>query len=238
MQKEFSPGIVSVLNDVGVGSTVAGGTLLSTKHVLTAAHGVIQFDKTVSPVQNVTVAYNSNSRNNQTIGRVRKVSILPDYLKYFNATYDIAILEIDEIKFSETAQRVLIYNGAINNGQAMLTLGWGRTEEGAKNPELLRSTTVYAGNTTLCRGFIGDFVDNNGPLICSPNILNPRSSICMGDSGTGAMMNQEGVLMIVGHASLIINKGESECGNDTGSTFYTRIAYYLDFISEVTGLSK
>ncbi|KAJ2636433.1 hypothetical protein GGF40_003001 [Coemansia sp. RSA 1286] len=238
MQQEFSPGMVSVLNDLGGYNSIAGGTLLSNRHVLTVAHGVRQLDKTVSPAQNVTVAYNSNSRENQIMSKVNKVTVFPDYLTYSNGTYDLAILEMDQIELGETAQRVPIYNGPIDDGQTMLTLGWGRTEEGAENTELLRGTYVYAGNTTMCQKFVKGFVDNNGPLICAPNILNPHSTICKGDSGTGVMVNQDGVLMIAGHASMIVNVGESECGNDTGSAFYTRIAYYLDFISETTGLSK
>ncbi|KAJ1641768.1 hypothetical protein J3B02_004259, partial [Coemansia erecta] len=129
MQQEFSPGAVGVINDVGEYLLFAGGTLLSTKHVLTAGHGVRQLDNKPSPPQNVIFVYGSNNKNNQILNKIKKVTVMPEYLKYHNGTYGIAILEMDEIKFSETAQQAPIYNGPISEGQALLTLGWGKTEK-------------------------------------------------------------------------------------------------------------
>ncbi|KAJ1847850.1 hypothetical protein LPJ73_004143 [Coemansia sp. RSA 2703] len=239
MMRDLSSSSVTLFKDFGAGLIMCGGTILSPKHILTAAHCITNDATVVVPPQNVTVYYNSPDRDDQILTKVTKVIPQPDYTNgQVDARLDIAILEIDEIPLSDTARRAPIYSGDIVDNQAMLTLGWGKTDSGAANTNLLRGTVIYAGNSTLCSKFSSDWQSNNGPQICTPNILHAHSSACMGDSGTGLMINNQGVLSVAGLVSIAVNIGESECGNLSGGQLYVNAGYYLDFIAKTTGLSK
>ncbi|KAJ2779879.1 serine-type endopeptidase activity protein [Coemansia interrupta] len=239
MNQDLSSSSVTIFKDFGAGLVMCGGTILSPRHILTAAHCIINDATVVVPPQNVSVYYNNLDRDDQVYTKVTKITAQPDYTKsQADARLDIAILEIDEISLDSTARRAPVFSEDIVDNQALLTLGWGQTEPAASNTNMLRGTVVYAGNSTLCSRFSSDWQSNNGPQICTPNILHAHSSACMGDSGTGLMINNQGVLSVAGLVSIAVNIGESECGNDTGGQLYVNAGYYLDFIASATGLSK
>ncbi|KAJ1891852.1 hypothetical protein LPJ66_006684 [Kickxella alabastrina] len=230
---------VPVIKVTGDGMYACGGTIISPKHILTAAHCVVQTKDAVSPATNVTIRYDHYDKDKQKVGGVNKITIHPEYFaQERNGRVDIAILELEDLDFSKFNQRAPIYDGPIGAEQTMLAVGWGQTEDGAENLSVLRGVLVMSGNKTMCGGESGEFVDNNGPQICTPGALTPYHSTCMGDSGSGLLVSSNNTLMLVGLDSIAVNYSESECGNTSGFHLFVHASYYMDFIMENTGLSR
>ncbi|KAI7827353.1 trypsin-like cysteine/serine peptidase domain-containing protein [Kickxella alabastrina] len=205
---------VPVIKVAGDGIYACGGTIISPKHILTAAHCVVQTKDAVSPTTN-------------KVGNVNKITIHPEYFaQERNGRVDIAILELEDLDFSGFNQRVPIYDGPIGVEQTMLAVGWGQAEDGADNLSVLRGVLVMTGNKTMCGGESGEFVDNNGPQICTPGALTPYHSTCMGDSGSGLLVSSNNTLILVGVDSI------------ARVSPFVHASYYMDFIMENTGLSR
>ncbi|KAJ2354157.1 hypothetical protein GGF43_003317, partial [Coemansia sp. RSA 2618] len=118
-QAPFEVSVATIRGDV---ASTCGGTLISPTHVVTAAHCLVPYDKPYP----VKVGYNSQIKTEQTVVRATKVTIHPSYLANpDDGRYDIAILEIPQIKFNKYTQRIPIYNSKISVGQKLLAVGWG-----------------------------------------------------------------------------------------------------------------
>ncbi|KAJ2826638.1 hypothetical protein IWW50_002270, partial [Coemansia erecta] len=120
-QAPFEVSVATIRGDV---ASTCGGTLISPTHVVTAAHCLVPYDKPYP----VKVGYNSQIKTEQTVVRATKVTIHPSYLANpDDGRYDIAILEIPQIKFNKYTQCIPIYNSKISIGQKLLAVSWGGT---------------------------------------------------------------------------------------------------------------
>ncbi|KAJ1897409.1 hypothetical protein LPJ66_003386 [Kickxella alabastrina] len=121
--------------------------------------------------------------------------------------YDITIVETNNMVFNQYNNRMPIYDGPLGANQNMLAIGWGvpSLEDQTMNT-LLKGVLTMSGNKTLCEDYIDNFVDNNGPQICSPGVLTPYHGSCMGDFGSALLVNYK--LMALGVTSIATNASE------------------------------
>ncbi|KAJ1799242.1 hypothetical protein LPJ56_006649 [Coemansia sp. RSA 2599] len=240
MPDSLSWGLVTVIRDLGTTKNNCGGTIISSKHIITAAHCVVLEEDKAFPVANITIGHNNKDEEKQDVAKVSSIVLHPDYFtRKRDGKVDIAILELQsELTLGGATNRLPIYDGLINDGQTMLSTGWGQTEENAPDQSILRGAFVIAGNKTLCQPIMNDFEDNNGPQICAPGALTPYTGSCMGDSGTSLIISSQGKLMHTGIVSITVNTNQTECANPTGAHYYVRSAFYMDFIVQTTSLTK
>ncbi|KAJ2077485.1 hypothetical protein H4R24_005103 [Coemansia sp. RSA 988] len=222
--------------DAGEDSYLCGGTLISSSLVVTAAHCMVDADtNTPYEAKQVNVCYGANSVVSQSCTTARNLTVHPQYnAKYLSS--DIALIQIARLSDATTAS---IYTGELKEGDKITTMGWGKTASNSDTlPTTLMSVEVKVGSKSKCNEGMPTYNSPNGPEICSDNALTPGKDSCQGDSGSPAVISDGGEPKLVGLTSSgvdLVNPGAVDCATKNGLAFYTHVAYYLDFIAEVSG---
>ncbi|KAJ1721898.1 hypothetical protein LPJ53_003618 [Coemansia erecta] len=239
MPDSLSAGIVYIVQNLGTELGYCGGSIISEQFILTAAHCMIDNANSTTAPEKVTISYGSPDLTQQQSVRAKNITVHPDFnAEYIDGIADIAVIEIEPLTFGGDVQRIPIFDGPISVGQNFLASGWGVTETGQPSTSMLRGVLVQAGSLSECVQFSEDFVDNNGPQICLPESRTPTKMTSSGDSGTGLFVYNDAVVKLAGLDSVA-----AQLYNQTSSDVETvhlnvHLAYYLDFISNTTGLTQ
>ncbi|OLY80410.1 Transmembrane protease serine 11D [Smittium mucronatum] len=221
-----------------------GASLISDTWVLTAAHCMYPGDTAITP-NDVKVGYGSSNREKQTYVDVKRIINAPGYNKKdANPKNDITLIELTQpinIDNKKTALIKLTPN-PLPPKQETTAIGWGAasssTTAGAEIE--LRSVNLLVGTDDFCKS-ISPIYTPNGMLVCTST--DPGGfDTCYGDSG-GPLLKKEsnGQYSLAGVLSFGDNPSKSDrpvCGDRTGASFFSRPVYFLDFITQNSGLSK
>ncbi|KAJ2611176.1 hypothetical protein H4S08_003286 [Coemansia sp. RSA 1365] len=240
MPNSLGPYSVSVVRRKGNILYMCGGTLISKQHVITAAHCVVDGNAAADP-SSVTIGYDSMDKNKQKKATATKVTFNPSYLKdgKTSARYDIAVIQIKPLTYSDNTKKIPIYGGKLEPGQAIMAMGWGGTEPKAIMRNLLRGVKVITGTPEECKKFSSSFDNSNGPQVCTLGKLTPERSTCGGDSGSSVVINYNGKVALVGTNSIGVYMGKTTgCGSKDSAHFYVHPYYHIDFILKTTGLKR
>ncbi|KAJ1878292.1 hypothetical protein LPJ57_003502 [Coemansia sp. RSA 486] len=216
-----------------------GGTIISEKYILTAAHCLIDKQGSLAQPDAFGIGVGHTNVYNQTMVKAKSIIVHPDFIgKDTDGLADIGILEIDPLTFGGLVDKIPIFTGNIPAGQNFLAAGWGVTENGEPDFEALRGVLVMSGDASACKKFMPSFEDNNGPQICLPESLTPGKMTGSGDSGTGLFVYNNGVVKLAGLDSVATQVVYP--GNNTVATVHlnVHVDYYMDFITNTTGLTE
>ncbi|KAI9501177.1 hypothetical protein GGI25_000595 [Coemansia spiralis] len=234
-----APYAVFLQSQLSSGSKTGGGVIISPKHILTAAHNVVDGNNKPLAASNVLIGYGSELKSKQLSVSGTKVTIHPNFFANGkrNTTFDIAVVEIQGFSSSVKTSQLKIYSGNLQPGQKLLTVGWGKAEPNAVLLDQLRSALMTVGNEKDCSAYISNYEPGNGPQVCSFAVSEQKTGPNQGDAGSAIVISQNGQLKLAGVTSFLTYFGNINSENTKVAHLDISAAYFIDFIASATGIS-
>jgi len=213
---------------------LCGGTLLSSRIVLTAAHCVKRFQagQLVIRLGEYDLGTTRESRHEDV--DVASIVTHPGYRRSQN---DIALVKLSRaVSFSSRVQPACLpAKGADHTGQDVLLAGWGKLAFDSSTSKTLQEVTLRVVNPQQCENtfkkqpsfsfsFPGGF---QGTKICAIWKDGTSKDACQGDSGGPLTVREprEQRYQVIG----VVSTG-SGCGNPDFPGIYTKVSKYVDWI--------
>lgn len=194
-------------------SLLCGGSLITDKWVLTAAHCVYSGNQVVQPSLLTVLAGTITLDQGGTRRSVRR--IIP-HERYGNFRNDIAVMELQQAyQLSSSIATIALRRTAVPSGSTVTISGWGRLFNNGPLP----STLQYNRATALSRVSCALETGIHGGLLCLRSAAN--NGACNGDSGGPAVFNNQ----LVGVANFVVNG----CGSSRADG-YAQVPDFIQWI--------
>ncbi|XP_071865345.1 venom protease-like isoform X1 [Bombus fervidus] len=205
-----------------------GGSLISARHVLTAAHCAIRNDLYVVRIGDLNLKRDDDGAHPIQMGFESKL-IHPDYTRNIH-NHDIAILRlVEEVPFSKYIHPIClpIEESLRNNnfeGYNPLVAGWGALRFNEAYTNALMELQLPVVTNAACKKAYEDFdVTITNKVICAGGDPRGGKDACGADSGGPLMIPQQFTYYQIG----IVSSGHN-CGVPNYPGVYTRVTSYLD----------
>jgi len=205
-----------------------GGTLISSNHVLTAAHCTVRKGTELQlPASTIQVLLGEHNVADREFNRVDIAEIInhPDY-KSFPRSHeenDYAILRLaNPVPFTKKVSPACLPAdlSATYAGVRATTTGWGRLIQGGPRPNVLQEVDVTVMTNAKCKSAYGGRISSN--MLCAKDT---GKDSCQGDSGGPIIAPENGRQALIG----VVSWGWG-CANPRYPGVYARVTEQMDWI--------
>ncbi|XP_053674102.1 trypsin-like [Anopheles nili] len=203
-----------------------GGSLISDRYVITAAHCTTKPDRALFRVQ-----FGVHDRSKPTGSSIERSvkRILTNWYNAFNNNNDIALLELTyPVAISDNVMPICLPRASETyEGSRGVVTGWGRTKTGGGLSGTLQQTEVPILTNRECRRAGYWAFQITGKMICA-GLLEGGKDSCQGDSGGPLqVLNKK-----TNHYELVgvVSWGRA-CAQKNFPGVYTRVSQYLNWIN-------
>ena len=205
-------------------SPFCGGTLISDRHVMTAAHCTV--GQAASP-SGLRVLLGEHKTDDATQIKVEVQAINDDPLyDTSNFRNDFSILTLKEpVTFSTAVRPICLPSDTSKTyaGQKATVSGWGTLSSGGNQPTVLMEVDVTVTTNTFCSGVYGSGISDIN--ICA---MDAGKDSCQGDSGGPLFIQENGRYSLIG----VVSYGYG-CASPNIPGVYARITARKDWVTSI-----